>query len=211
MGGERYYTFRPKEGVTFFALDSNNMDSKQVQWLERELGKASEGWRIAYFHHPLYSSGRTHGSSLDLRSILEPIFVKFRVQVVFAGHDHFYERIKPQAGVQHFVEGSSGQLRVGNITEEPQTAVGYDEDNTFMLVEIVAEEMYFQTVSRTGQIVDSGSVSRMQVGNKSAALVRRAEILLRFFGRIRIRSERNRAPVGLQRFLALPAKIVNLP
>ena len=57
-----------------------------------------------------------HGSSVDLRVLLEPIFVKYGVNVVFSGHDHVYERLKPQKGIYYFVSGSAGQLRKGNMS-----------------------------------------------------------------------------------------------
>src|SRR4030095_2219534 len=97
MEGERYYSFREGD-VRFFALDSNYVDGAQLAWLERELKSASEPWEICFFHHPLYSSGKKHGSELDLRTLLEPIFIAYGVSVVFAGHEHFYERIRPQHG-----------------------------------------------------------------------------------------------------------------
>src|SRR5262245_3527726 len=68
MGGERFYSFAPGKDVRFFALDSNYMDEKQLQWLEKMLKDSGEKWKIAFFHHPLYSSGATHGSDLPLRS-----------------------------------------------------------------------------------------------------------------------------------------------
>ena len=42
MNGERYYTFEaPNSSVRFFALDSNYMDDKQLQWLDKEqIGRA---------------------------------------------------------------------------------------------------------------------------------------------------------------------------
>ena len=95
MNGERFYTFK-KQSVRFFALDSNYMDRDQVAWLESELKASGSDWKIAYFHHPLYSSGGTHGSEVDLRTLIEPLFLQYGVNVVFAGHEHFYERIKPQ-------------------------------------------------------------------------------------------------------------------
>ena len=67
MGGEKYYTFRPKQGVRFFALDSNYLDPKQLAWLEKELAASGSVWKIAFFHHPLYSSGRNHGPALSTR------------------------------------------------------------------------------------------------------------------------------------------------
>jgi hypothetical protein len=83
------------------------------------------------------------------------------VQVVFAGHDHVYERVKPQKGICYFTEGASGSLRRGNLRKSDLTAAGYDQDRSFMLVEIAGDELYFQTISRTGLMVDSGVISRV--------------------------------------------------
>ena len=82
------------------------------------------------------------------------------MQVVFAGHDHIYERVKPQNGIYYFTEGASGSLRKGNLMKTELTAAGYDQDRSFMLVEIAGDELYFQTISRTGLTVDSGVIRR---------------------------------------------------
>ena len=115
MDGKRYYTFK-KDDVEFFVLDSTYMQPVQVEWLKDALTKSSAKWKIAYFHHPLYSSGKKHGSEEDMRQILEPLFVQHKVNVVFAGHEHFYERIKPQKGIYYFTAGGSAKLRSGNIS-----------------------------------------------------------------------------------------------
>jgi 3',5'-cyclic AMP phosphodiesterase CpdA len=160
MNGEKYYTFK-KGDVHFFALDTDYLDPKQLVWLEKELANAgATAWKICYFHHPLYSSGATHGSSPELRAALEPLFLKYGVQVVLAGHDHLYERVKPQKGITHFVEGASGQLRRGDLRKTDLTAVGYDRDLSFLAVEISGDDLYFQAVSRTGSTVDSGTIRR---------------------------------------------------
>jgi len=162
MGGQRYYTFRPKPGVRFFALDSNLLDPPQLAWLERELAASGSDWKICFFHHPPYSSGDRHGSDEDLRAALEPLFVKHGVTVVFTGHEHFYERIRPQKGVAYFIAGSSAKLRRGDINPSPLTAKGYDQGYTFMLVEIVEDELHFQTISHRGEAVDSGVIRRVE-------------------------------------------------
>jgi 3',5'-cyclic AMP phosphodiesterase CpdA len=136
------------------------MKPQQLAWLEKELQNSGSDWKICYFHHPLYSSGAFHGPSTDLRLLLEPLFIKYGVQVVFAGHEHVYERVKPQKGIYYFTEGASGSLRQGNLRDKGQTAVGYDQDRSFMLVEIAGDELYFQTISRTGLTVDSGVIPR---------------------------------------------------
>ena len=167
MNGERFYTFKaPKPGLDalggarFFALDSNYMSPEQVAWLEKELKASGSDWKIPFFHHPLYSSGEKHGADTALREQLEPLFVKYGVDVVFAGHEHFYERLKPQNGIYYFTEGGSAKLRVGNIGKTPMTAFGMDTEYTFMLIEIDGDTMRFQTLTRTGKVIDSGELTR---------------------------------------------------
>jgi hypothetical protein len=164
MGGDFYYAFKaPQEDVRFFAIDSGYPTVEQIGWLESELTGSGEAWKVPYFHHPLYSSGERHGSQEGLRRILEPMFIKHNVSVVFAGHDHIYERTTPQNGIVHFVVGSSGQLRSGNI--DPRTgltAKGFDRDRVFLVAEIAGDELFFNAISRTGQIVDSGVITRRQ-------------------------------------------------
>ena len=88
------------------------------------------------------------------------MFTKYDVDVVFSGHDHVYERVHPQNGIYYFTEGSSGQLRNGDLTKTGMTEKGFDTDRTFMLVEVAGDELYFQTLSRVGTEVDSGVLRR---------------------------------------------------
>jgi hypothetical protein len=160
MNGQKYYSFKPENGVRFFALDSNYVDQKQLQWLDKELAASGSDWKIAFFHHPLYSSGATHGSAELQRGLIEPVFIKHGVNVVFTGHEHFYERIKPQKGVAYFIIGSSAKLRKGDLEKSALTAYGNDSDYAFMLVEIVGDELYYQTISDKGATLDAGSIRR---------------------------------------------------
>ena len=162
MDGKLYYSFKaPSQDVRFFALESTYPVPEQIQWVKGELAGAREDWKIAFFHHPLYSSGERHGSDTRLRDTLEPLFLDNGVSVVFSGHDHFYERMKPQKGIGYFVVGSGGQLRVGNIDRSSGiTAKGFDTDLAFLAAEIYGDEMTFNAISRAGQIVDSGVITR---------------------------------------------------
>ena len=160
MGGKRYYTFRPHRGIRFFVLDSTLMDKVQLAWLRKELEDSGSEWKIAFFHHPLYSSGARHGSDLPLRKQLEPLFVKYGVAMALSGHDHFYERIKPQQGIHYFVIGGSAKLRAGNVTRTALTAKAFDRDRSFAVMEIDGDTLYYQVISRTGATVDSGSFKR---------------------------------------------------
>ena len=160
MNGEEYYRIE-RGGVSFYALNSNYLDKKQLDWLVDQLSKDTNAWRVAFFHHPPYSSGGRHGSDEEVRTILHPLFVKHGIDVVFTGHDHFYERVKPQDGITYFVAGGAGKIRKGDLKDRsPITAAGFDTDLSFMLVEFVGDDMHFQAISATRNTVDSGVIRR---------------------------------------------------
>jgi hypothetical protein len=166
MNGKRYYSF-DKGNAKFFVLDSTRIDRPQLEWLDKELSGSGSEWKIAYFHHPLYSTGGTHGPEVAVREVVEPLLVKYGVDVVFAGHEHFYERIKPQQGITYFISGAGGQLRKGDLHRVDPMAAGYDADRSFMLVEIDGPTMYFQSITRTGEVVDSGIIPNVPDPKKS--------------------------------------------
>ena len=167
MGGQRYYSFRRREGsiegglggagARFWALDSRTLDPEQLEWLSRGLKNSGSRWKIVFFHHPIYTSGRYTAGASSLRRALEPVLVGGDADVVLSGHEHFYERMHPQRGIFYFVSGAAGSLRPGDIRpSSPLTARGFDTDYSFMLMEIVDDELYFQAISRQGETVDAG-------------------------------------------------------
>jgi 3',5'-cyclic AMP phosphodiesterase CpdA len=160
LGGNRYRTFK-KGNVRFFVIDSNYLDPEQVKWLEKELSQSGSDWKIAYFHHPLYTTAR-RGPEVELRAVLEPLFVKHGVDVVFTGHEHIYERMNPQKGIYYFTVGGAAKLRKGDTRPGALIAARYDRDRSFLIAEIAGDSLYFQTVSRKGAVVDKGVIARRE-------------------------------------------------
>jgi 3',5'-cyclic AMP phosphodiesterase CpdA len=160
MGGQRYYTIRKGGGLAeLFMLDSTDFDSSQAGWLENALRCSSAKWKVAVFHHPLYSSAKKHGSAIGLRKQLEQMLIRYRVNLVFSGHDHVYERVKPQQGVQYFVSGGGGKVRRGDVDLRSDIrAASFDDDNHFMVIEIRDTRVDFAAISETGHVVDKGEV-----------------------------------------------------
>ena len=169
MGGRRYYTFRRDDqplgkiaggGVRFFALDSRSFDPEQLLWFEQALAETGSKWKIVYFHHPIYTSGRYQTVADTIRGVLEPLLVNGDVDIVLSGHEHFYERIVPQRGIMYFVTGAAGSLRPNDIRKTDLTARGFDTDYSFMLMEVAGDEVYFQAISRKGETVDAGVIRK---------------------------------------------------
>ncbi len=169
MDGKLYYSLKaPKQDVRLIALESTYMEPEQIAWLEKTLAAAAEDWIIMFEHHPLYSSGITHGSDERLRSALEPLLTKYGVDLVLTGHDHIYERTKPQQDITHFVVGSGGKLRPGDFRRNlPFSEKVIDRTNVFLAVEILDKQLIFNAYATDGAVVDSGTITR--VDRKPAA------------------------------------------
>ena len=61
-------------------------------------------------------------------------------------------------------QGGGAKLRHGNLRDNSAiTAKGFDTDRSFTLIEIVKDQMFLETISRTGVVVDSGVIMRREV------------------------------------------------
>jgi len=90
----------------------------QLAWLEETLADSEAKWKIVTGHHPVFSGGRKHGPTRELREELAPIFEKYGVNVYFSGHEHNLQHLKP-AGTTHYVisGGGSGSRRAGSTPD----------------------------------------------------------------------------------------------
>lgn len=122
-GSSRYYSF-DYGNAHFVALDvadaSGRYDrgverfasgSAQYAWLEQDLAATRRPWKFVYFHYPPYSDG-LHGSDPALQQQLAPLFERSGVDLVFAGHDHLYERSQPLRGGAPVAAGERGAVYV---------------------------------------------------------------------------------------------------
>ena len=97
---ERYYSF-DYGPVHFIALDTEfafldpARQAEQLRWAAADLAATSQPWTIAFFHRAPYSAGGEHGSSPDVRQAFGPLFERYGVDLVLAGHEHDYERTIP--------------------------------------------------------------------------------------------------------------------
>jgi 3',5'-cyclic AMP phosphodiesterase CpdA len=90
--------------VELYLLDSNSVDNAQTAWLRRTLARSKARWRVAVAHHPAFSCGN-YAAHPDIVARWVPLFERYRVKLVLAGHDHNYQRFAPRRGVRYIVHG----------------------------------------------------------------------------------------------------------
>lgn len=169
-GNERYYDFA-KGPVHFFVVDSDSSEpdgyrdtSTQAIWLENALAAAPEPWKIVYFHHPPYSSGTRHGSTLYMRWP----FRQWGASVVMAGHEHDYERLVEDS-LTYFVNGLGGKSLYSFGTPLAGSVIRYGTDYGAMLVDANAATIMFKFITRTGLLIDSSALSHGSSSELSVA------------------------------------------
>ncbi len=169
MGGKRYYNFvKGTAGsdnlIEFFVLDTNDEKSippAQLAWLEAALKASTAKWKVAYMHHSLFTSGRMHPPYLGMRNQLHPLFAKYKVNLVLAGHVHAYERVKPQDGVQYITEGCSGKIMHNTLDKQSKlTAFGQDQQQSFLLAHATAGELKIEAYGLDGKQFDTITLKR---------------------------------------------------
>jgi hypothetical protein len=96
-------------------------DSPQGRWLRNDLANHPAECTLAYFHHPLFSSGSDHGDQQIARPLWNALYAA-DADVVIGAHDHSYERFAPQGpdgarnkerGIRQFVVGTGGGTQRG--------------------------------------------------------------------------------------------------
>lgn len=191
VDGQRYYDVvvsadsgqRPLLEV--FVVDSNTLassqsflvpgdDRRQLDWLDRELGESSAVWKVVTMHHPIHSPSAAgwfagHGREEELGDQLEPIFTRHGVDVVFAGHNHFYARMVPQKGVRYFVAGGGGK---GLYRYKPVDGYVYEEPERgkfhhFVHVHLTSEAFEYCVVDDEGKVHDAGRFRKGDATDRS--------------------------------------------
>ena len=161
---ERHYSF-DYGNAHFVGLDSNPFLAKQgarkaaetkaiKDWLARDLAATKQPWKFAYFHHPAYASEGEYGGYATIQTNLMPILEAAGVQLVFVGHEHFYERFRPIHNVHQIITGAGGQWLYTVKKPAPSSEVVVDYANGFTLVEIHGSRLTLRQLDDQGRQID---------------------------------------------------------
>ena len=155
LGTERYYSFDWGD-AHFVALDTTPpryKDSAMLQWLQSDLATSTAHWKFVFFHHAVYTSGPHwfDPTRPEMQVTLEPIFMQYDVDLVFNGHDHDYERSKPQNGVIYIVSGGGGATTYPVLQQQFSA--------------------YAESVHHTVQVQIDGCILSLRAINKDGAVI----------------------------------------
>ncbi|WP_373530995.1 metallophosphoesterase [Vampirovibrio sp.] len=140
--------------VDFFILNTTFFvrSPEQRAWIERALAESKAPWKIVVGHHPMYSSGR-NGNTDGARKVLEPLMIRYGVDLYLAGHDHDYERFAPIQGVRYVVSGGGGSYLYNFRKTQPHSEVRL-KTHHFLLLEVTQNHLWLKAINRHGDVID---------------------------------------------------------
>jgi tartrate-resistant acid phosphatase type 5 len=157
-----------------FVVDSNTLavagrkgtgrDEAQLQWLDQALALSGARWKIVIMHHPPESPsawgasigvGAGHEAERQLADQLQPILKRHDVDAVFAGHNHFYARMRPQGGIRYFVAGGGGRATYG-FTWAPHYVASGGSFLHHVYVRLTHDRFEYYVIDQEGVSRDAG-------------------------------------------------------
>ena len=142
-------------------------DSPEEQWLRQDLAQHPTTCTVAYWHHPLFSSGKEHGNDPEMKPFWDDLYAA-NVDIVINGHDHDYERFAPQdpegkadaaRGIREFVVGSGGKNSHRSFgTPKPNSEIRNADTFGVLKLTLHAKSYDWEFVPEEGKTFkDSGS------------------------------------------------------
>jgi 3',5'-cyclic AMP phosphodiesterase CpdA len=157
---ERYYSFDWGD-VHFAALDvfttPYGPGSPQIAWLAEDLAASTAAWKVVFFHVPPFSDAR-HGDDAAIQQNILPVLVANHVDVVFSGHDHCYERMRPIDGVTYIVTGGGG-ADLYELNPSPRLAAGVTAYH-FVRCRADARTFTIEAVDLAGNVMDRATLEK---------------------------------------------------
>ena len=183
VAGTRFYSFRWNT-VLFLALDTSSHTEdvqglfagrgRQYAWLEQTLQAAqtdpSVKWIVVYGHHPPYSHAvgiSGHGPAYGIRSSLPPLFDRYDVDLMAAGHDHHYERtvairdrrpVPDGCGSVYIIQGAGGASRYARDVGSSPVSAFASREFSFTELMFVGDRLYGRTIGVDGATQDEFTI-----------------------------------------------------
>jgi hypothetical protein len=140
-------------------------DSAQEQWLRADLMANTKACTLAYWHHPRFNSGASHGNNTAVAPFWDDLY-EFGAEIVLNGHEHVYERFAPQTpsavadparGIRQFTVGTGGAGLYSFSTPQPNSEVRNNTSLGVLKLTLATNSYAWQFIPATGSFTDSGS------------------------------------------------------
>ncbi len=147
----------------YFSQYVPTTNSPQYTWLTNDLAQSTKPWKFIAMHHPMASSGAHRFDDYnfnglrdmnEMAALIYPVAAKYGVQIVFAGHDHDYQRFHPVQGVHHIISGGGGSI-LHPLRELDVNAAQFQSRYHLTSVQIRGDTLRLLAIGTRGEVFDA--------------------------------------------------------
>jgi 3',5'-cyclic AMP phosphodiesterase CpdA len=156
------------QGVRMIALNSNVRQKEQAAWLDALLAGNPNRWTVITFHHPIFSAARGRDNK-ELREMWQPVFDKYKVDLVLTGHDHTYARsnlvsgMNTRSGNTVYVVSVSGP-KMYQVEREPWMQRAAEDTQLYQIVRIDGGRLEYEARTARGVLYDAFELQKQGPG-----------------------------------------------
>lgn len=166
MGGEPYFARTFAGGLmTVFFLDSTRIvdHPAQMLWFQTVLQACQAPWKVVAIHHTLVGSDINHGPDKRRYAFLAPLLHGDPpVDLVLAGHNHVYERLRPIDGTV-FITAGHGSNPPGprdDIDIHPSSEILVTDTRGFMTMTVSPDAIHLKSITEDGDVIDEYTLEK---------------------------------------------------
>ena len=149
--------------------DEGVLRDQVAPWLQQVLADPAPRWRFVAFHHPPYTGGKYRGD-LRIQRALVPAIEAASVDIVFNGHDHMYQRLRPLRGGQivpdgegvlYVITAAGGASLYTPVAERPEYVAALNHlDFSFTQVSVAGDELTLRQIALDGHVIDESTLHK---------------------------------------------------
>ncbi len=157
----RYWSFDygPAHIAIVDQYSSYGPGSPQLTWLATDLSTSTKPWKFIVLHQPGWCAGGTHGNDPAVQQNIQPLCEQYGVQIVFAGHNHYYSRAVVN-GVHHVTTGAGGAPFYTATPGQPYVVTYTTNALEFCKISIDGNSLVCQAVKPDGTVIDTFYVDK---------------------------------------------------
>ncbi len=158
---EKNYSFE-YGNIHFTVIDSDpfaNNDTATMasitSWLSNDVATATQKWKMAFYHHPAFTSQGSHNDNANVKAQIIPTLKAGGFQYIFQGHNHFYERINAIDGIHYSTCGACGAYLYGISNRKEYSAQLIADRHSYTVVDINGSRFKLEQFDESDVLVDT--------------------------------------------------------
>jgi len=153
------------QGVRIVSMNSNERQREQVAWLDTLLANNPNKWTILTFHHPILSTAKGRDNK-ELREMWQPVFDKYRVDMVLTGHDHTYGRSNVATGTSAASGGTVYVVSVSgpkmySLEPEPWMHRKAEDTQLYQIIRVDGKQLRYEARTARGVLYDAFTLTKV--------------------------------------------------